>query len=458
MAHHDDIAAWRYISGSMASLTRDRLEAALRASWERDDLAVYADLLQSEGDPRGELIALDLAKPDDRRSTEASEWRDRRRNLIAAWVGDRWVAAVERYLHQGFLEGVDERAAELLATPAGHYLRSFHISEWDHSASATFEALIARPRPWLTRLEIHARLPASARISDLVHAAPNLAELSLSYAPGRFEHPSVKLLIINGDAIDDLLSGQLRCPAAVEVDIALPSLVTGATWFRQPMLTVDRFPALRVLRLGRNTGIGATAAIDLFGSQPIRSHLERVELPALERSQDVTILEAILENLPAHVTVNLERTYERALLGGHLSHRFRNLHVPIAFPWPRRVHYEEVLIVEIPYQLGSSLSVEFELLQRFLEAYFESFSLAARHAWTRIWEDVRWQLGRREDERTPRPPPIDLEELSTAVEACSALSSARSRSWSELRNAVRHAANWLPLETQVVVWLSGGVL
>jgi len=40
---------------------RDDLESALRAAWSAADLAVYADHLQAIGDPRGEIIALDLA-------------------------------------------------------------------------------------------------------------------------------------------------------------------------------------------------------------------------------------------------------------------------------------------------------------------------------------------------------------------------------------------------------------
>ena len=37
------------------------LERALQSSWDRDHLAVYGDALQARGDPRGELIAIDLA-------------------------------------------------------------------------------------------------------------------------------------------------------------------------------------------------------------------------------------------------------------------------------------------------------------------------------------------------------------------------------------------------------------
>lgn len=42
------------------SATLEELASQLRARWDRDLLAVYGDLLMMRGDPRGELIALDL--------------------------------------------------------------------------------------------------------------------------------------------------------------------------------------------------------------------------------------------------------------------------------------------------------------------------------------------------------------------------------------------------------------
>ena len=42
------------------SAARDQLEASLRARWDRETLAVYADHLEAIGEPRGELISIDL--------------------------------------------------------------------------------------------------------------------------------------------------------------------------------------------------------------------------------------------------------------------------------------------------------------------------------------------------------------------------------------------------------------
>ncbi|MBA3539503.1 MAG: hypothetical protein H0T79_07720, partial [Deltaproteobacteria bacterium] len=80
---------------------REELEAVLRAAFDaagaadRDDLAVYADQLQADGDIRGELIALDLAAPEHRFAPTATAWRERRQALIVAWVGGALAHEVE---------------------------------------------------------------------------------------------------------------------------------------------------------------------------------------------------------------------------------------------------------------------------------------------------------------------------------------------------------------------------
>src|SRR5438552_7266092 len=50
--------------------TLDELEATLRARWDRETLAVYGDHLMSAGDPRGELVALDLRIDDEGATAE----------------------------------------------------------------------------------------------------------------------------------------------------------------------------------------------------------------------------------------------------------------------------------------------------------------------------------------------------------------------------------------------------
>ena len=82
---------------------RGDLEEALAACWNLDDLTVYADLLLAEGDPRGELIALDLApQPDD------ADWHARRAAVLAKWLGSSLAARVRNLVSFGFIHELDD--------------------------------------------------------------------------------------------------------------------------------------------------------------------------------------------------------------------------------------------------------------------------------------------------------------------------------------------------------------
>jgi hypothetical protein len=180
---------------------RDELELALLASWNSADLAVYADHLQTIGDPRGELIALDLAPRRD------PSWRDRRRTLLEAWLGRGLAASAGRLVQHGVIHELrsGHGPADLLDGPLGAVVRGFSIPgprDRRRPPVAVFDALerlAAHPRPWLTRLAIDhagdARCEPSLR-DRLIAATPNLAEL---YTLGQclfdsFRHPSLRRL------------------------------------------------------------------------------------------------------------------------------------------------------------------------------------------------------------------------------------------------------------------------
>src|SRR5947209_4016867 len=84
------------------SSRREVLEAALVA--DPDDVAThraYADLLTEEGDPRGELIAVQLALEDSARPPEERKrLRHREQNLLAAHGRD-WLGPTADHLIEG---------------------------------------------------------------------------------------------------------------------------------------------------------------------------------------------------------------------------------------------------------------------------------------------------------------------------------------------------------------------
>ena len=158
------------------------IEHALRAAWSLDALAAYADHLQLRGDPRGELIALDLHP-----LTDHHAWRKRRRAALAEWLGELADRAGHLVQH-GFIHELREGsfARDLLDSPLGQVVRGF--TTWGHHerVAQSLTRLAARPRPWLARLTIAywSDEPLPATLRDRVLAAlPNLEELRLAGKP-----------------------------------------------------------------------------------------------------------------------------------------------------------------------------------------------------------------------------------------------------------------------------------
>lgn len=184
---------------------RDDLEEALVACWNLDDLAVYADQLLAEGDPRGELIALDL-QPD----AASTEWQARRQAMLRAWLGRDLAARAEGIVRHGFIHALDDSkgaagaiAAPLLDSPAGAFVRAFTARGPATKVRASLQRLAARPRPHLTQLRIAvkagaAREPtiAANTAEALIGAAPRLRELEVSgrRVLGAFPHPALRRL------------------------------------------------------------------------------------------------------------------------------------------------------------------------------------------------------------------------------------------------------------------------
>ncbi|MGN6105570.1 MAG: hypothetical protein ACTHU0_10730, partial [Kofleriaceae bacterium] len=134
---------------------REDLEAALLQHWSFEELAVYADALIEDGDPRGELIAHDLLPSP--AAVELATWQARRRELLARWLGDRLAARIGAMAQHGFVHELRDgaRSAAVLDSPLGTYVRGY--STWGaERVRDGLDELARRPRPWLTRLSIAA--------------------------------------------------------------------------------------------------------------------------------------------------------------------------------------------------------------------------------------------------------------------------------------------------------------
>ena len=183
--------------------TLEGLETALLARWGREEMTVYADYLQSIGDPRGEVIAIDLVNLD---TVDEAAWRTRRHDAIAAWLGEDLATRVGPMLFQGFVQeaGTD---TTLLASPAGEFVRAARLGT-DLDA---IQRVIERPRPWLTRLAITCEttqppLLDETTVDKLIAATPRLDELVLRGhgIAERFSHPNVRHIRFDGAVVSEL--------------------------------------------------------------------------------------------------------------------------------------------------------------------------------------------------------------------------------------------------------------
>jgi hypothetical protein len=197
-------------------VSRDDLEEALAACWNLDDLAVYADLLLAEDDPRGELIALDL-QPDH----DSEAWRQRRFAVLARWIGSDLARRSYGLFKHGFLHELDDGkrygqvAAALIESPAGACVRRFTTRGPATKVRASIVRLASKPRPFLTALELGVRgQTRDATISDqvlgrLVTSTPRLHELEVRghRVLNTLAHPSLRRLhLSNHDSVIEVVA------------------------------------------------------------------------------------------------------------------------------------------------------------------------------------------------------------------------------------------------------------
>jgi len=203
------------------SAKRASLEDALRAGFSRQNLAIYADLLQEAGDLRGELIALDLRIAD---HGPLDPLIARRNELLEELLGTKLTA--EHFLRDhkqpfqfGFGEvridgvgGADLEAERgLMESPLGEWLRRVSIRGSEKNVRSGVATLVRRTHPWLQSLHIHHTTRAapgsepivSGRMTrELIEATPVLEIMKVTrstttpWAVARpvfaaFEHPNV---------------------------------------------------------------------------------------------------------------------------------------------------------------------------------------------------------------------------------------------------------------------------
>jgi len=238
------------------------IEEALASRFTPELLAVYGDALQAIGDPRGELIAIDLHVAGHGPSAEMAA---RKRELVDRWLGPELAARILEIgaIDHGFVQlrwglGADE-LERVLANPAFHAsLRELVIEDHDPGLRRAIDLVCARPPPWIEHFQIvrypdafDESLRDSVAIDDeraqaLVRATPWMRRLTLAgaNAVGELVHPNVRTVrVFDYNAFGSLLRGGPPLSSVCELDLQFggaPSAEELAS-----MLPLERLPALR---------------------------------------------------------------------------------------------------------------------------------------------------------------------------------------------------------------------
>ncbi len=296
------------------------LEAAVLAAWDREAIAVYADHLQAIGDPRGELVAIDLRIDD----SATAELLARRAELIAQWFGDDVPPGIVRY---GFVDadatgtGPGSQLARVLRGPGAAFVRSVALAGTTEDNRAALEQLASEPRPWLTTLVIRqwdeqdAFTLGNEETKKLFGRLPELRTLELEGRRilGNAAHPSVRRLTITGyDALASLADPAKRWPRVEAIDFAFH-----CQYARQhtdpPISFISRLiapacvPALAALDLSRDEPghlaprhLGGEVVISAFAARfSGHDRLAQLHLPSLRTEPAVASVERTLSTLPA---------------------------------------------------------------------------------------------------------------------------------------------------------------
>lgn len=400
------------------------LEAQLRARWDLETLAVYADALEVAGDPRGELIALDL-----KIAAGATDLFATRTERMAAWLGDTsglgdgWTPGEIRW---GFLEcfsftlfdtTLREKAHALLASPVAPYVRKLVLQLGARALEETLDLLASRSWPWLESMTIaksggeHRALPR--RVTEAFSAAvPHLVELDLrghriwkSPCP-----PSVRTIRLDR-ASALALGGPM--PDVTELDLVF-SVETQHGLAGMAVLTSPRlFPALRKLDLSRNEHTYPTTFDGNKSTSPFVLAVEdfdritHLRLPSIRDRADVEAVLALLQQYPT-LQIEIARMYSDTVFQGVVHPRLR---VPPCRRWPSRdvvSGADAVTVVEVGEELALSSIIDE------LETKYEVMPVDAQRAWDAFWHSVS-ALGWEDDASEPVHTSFDAATLIRAL-------------------------------------------
>lgn len=386
---------------------REALETSLQEHWDRATLEVYGDHLESLGDPRGDLIAIDRQI----RTTGLTRALARQRHAaVCAWLGGETLGGRELnpvWFRDGFLElplfdtaaiqsGLDLMGflRDALASPAGPYLRSLHLSMSAAGIVGVLELLSGGRYPWLARLELNKRdygaWPADAAITEaFFDATPWLHTLRPPRRAPRFlAHPALRRLELTGRISCDLLEAGMPNIVEVQLDFgANQDLSALASLFRP-----QRLPALRRLELAPNEvperqSPYCSLACGFVASIEVRDQITHLSLPSVRSDDDVAHVRALLSSMPGIVELSIGRRY-----ACFDTHHAGLDHPAIVLP-PRRSWPPErppgghntLTRARVTFSDGVGFALYYPWYLEGVERDFDDLAEPVQRAWCELW-------------------------------------------------------------------------
>ena len=350
----------------------------------RDELSVYADELQVNGDLRGEIIALELQprRPD----IDA-----RHAALMRQWL---------RFDHQGmpgvrfkhaFVDVTTDGFHRVVGTAAEAYVRSAFISGTNTDITRVLDALLDKPRPHLARLVIGTRLryggePRAANapfvITDAVarrlcEMTPNLELLSLggNRLVREVPHPTLRRLrVVGHNAMASLVETGAAMPAVRELAFSFSADQRGRIMFGS-----DGLPRTLLAR----SVLPALEALDLGGNEQQRTWEDR-HVPIFELLSELGVLHGLRRLRVPTILVD----DERAALD-HAVAQIRALDLLETgneLPAPLHDLLDESPMISVRFESGAyPLQFSMRRLGELMAARWSAFDDDTREAWTDFW-------------------------------------------------------------------------
>lgn len=303
--------------------TLNDIETRLAQQFDVEHLSVYADYLQSIGDPRGELIALDLQR------LEPSPRYDR---VMRDWLGRfDYLQRDRMHFRYGFVAQLrlfdhlqpEDTLRRLFASPAAPFVLRVHLEGTPALLPRVLALLVEQAHPWLQRLEIRDREfgPNAARpplfddalCRALAEATPSLDALEVR-GPAMFGvlgHPNLRAMRIHDSTgVASLLQpahASAVFPSLRYLDLALGARYREAPW-QFAALSPARLPKLTRLDLKVDARTAVVEPQALLAASEIRRQLTHVRVSRWAVAQPDE-LARLVDDMPQLVQLTVDELH-----------------------------------------------------------------------------------------------------------------------------------------------------